>query len=138
MGAKSLYTNRYSTPTATYIELSILPVGVGYSAVRDRDLPRFALTAKELTELGIQLYEILAGFDGYVAAIVGWNPEWMVDSAVLEAEDIDDIRAGDFAGLVVSDELHAELGLGQDYVSFRPGYRWVPYRGEVKGSLTAD
>ncbi|MTE15394.1 hypothetical protein [Nocardia aurantiaca] len=121
-----------------YIELSILPVAVGLGVSLDGDLPRFALTAQELTELANQLYEILTGFDGYVAAIVGWDPEWIANIAALETENIDDLRTGAFHGLVLCEALHTKLGLGQDYVTFQPGYRWVPYRGEAATTLPAD
>ncbi len=85
----------------------------------------------ELTELGHQLYTLLARFDGYVAAKVGWNPEGFLELSDLKSDwTPDELSDGSIHGLVLSEALHAELGLGDDYVTFRPGYRWVPYRGE--------
>ncbi|KAA8887128.1 hypothetical protein F3087_19670 [Nocardia colli] len=54
-----------------YIELSVVPVAVGHGVALDGALPRFPLTATEFTELGNQLYQLLATFDGYIAARVG-------------------------------------------------------------------
>jgi hypothetical protein len=122
----------------TFIEVSFLPVAVSYGFPLDGTLPHFKLTAQELTELGHELYGLLATFDGYVAAMVGWDPESSVDPAELLAD-----REGDYSdlripGLVVSDALHAELGLDADLEEFRPGYRWLPYQGQRPSTLTAD
>lgn len=107
---------------------------------RDGSLPRFQLTAAELTELGHQLCELLAQFRGYVAAKVGWDwdPESLLDPAELRCEWSDELNDGSIHGLVLSEELHAELDLSADYEVFRPGYRWLPYRGEESSALTAD
>ncbi|WP_378730613.1 hypothetical protein [Nocardia brasiliensis] len=121
-----------------YIELSVLPVAVGYGVALDGSIPRFPLTAAELTELGNSLYTLLATFDGYIAALVGWDCEDIIDPAELKSDRIDELRAGAIDGLVLCDALHAELGLGDDYVVFQPGYRWIPYRGQRPGTLTAD
>ncbi|MEU0875402.1 hypothetical protein [Nocardia brasiliensis] len=121
-----------------YLELSVLPVGVGCGVALDGSIPRFALTAAELTDLGNQMYELLTTFDGYVAARVGWDPEDMVDPAELENDWLDELRDGTISGLVLCDALHAEWGLGEDYTVFQPGYRWMPYRGEIPSTLTAD
>ncbi|PWG07876.1 hypothetical protein DF268_40815 [Streptomyces sp. V2] len=111
------------------IQLSILPVAVSWHCALDGTLPRLDLTPAELTELGHQLYELLAAFHGYVTARVGWDPEPFLDPAELRhwSEELND---GSLHGLVLSDEVHADLGLGADYEVFRPGYRWIPYRGE--------
>ncbi|MFB8282298.1 hypothetical protein [Nocardia colli] len=121
-----------------YIELSVVPVAVGHGVALDGALPRFSLTAKEFTELGNQLYQLLATFDGYIAARVGWDPEDMVDPDVLKRDYMDELRGGAVDGLVVCDALHAELGLGDNYTAFQPGYRWVPYRGQSPSTLTGD
>jgi len=123
----------------SHVELSILPVGVGYGVLADGSLRRrFPLTAAELTELGHQLYQLLARFDGYIAAKVGWDPESLLDLDDLKSDCAEELRDGTFDGLVLSEQFHAELNLGDDYVEFQPGYRWIPYRGEKPGSLTAD
>ncbi|MEV6071602.1 hypothetical protein AB0L82_34100 [Nocardia sp. NPDC052001] len=120
----------------THCELSVVPVGVGYGVVSDG--PRIALTAAELTDLGNSLYSLLATFDGYIAAQVGWNPDDFVDPAELANEYLDELRDGALDGLVLSDALHAEFGLGENYAVFRPGYRWIPWRGQQPSSLTSD
>ncbi|MFB7718498.1 hypothetical protein [Nocardia sp. NPDC056100] len=121
-----------------FIELSILPVAVGFGVALDGTVPRFALTAAELTALGNHLYELLAAFDGYVAATVGWDPEWMIDPAELKREWFDEPGEASPHGLVLSEATHAELGLGDGSIVFQPGYRWIPYRGESPSTLTAD
>jgi hypothetical protein len=122
----------------SYIELSILPVAVSWHCGLDGSLPRFELTAADLTELGHQLYELLAQFHGYVAAKVGWDPESLLDPAELRCEWSDELNEGSIHGLVLSEKLHAELDLSADYEVFRPGYRWIPYRGEESSNFTAD
>ncbi|PXX60870.1 hypothetical protein DFR70_10961 [Nocardia tenerifensis] len=121
-----------------FIELSLVPVAVGHRVALDGTIPRFDLTADELTELGRQLYGLLAGFDGYVAAKVGWDPEDMIDPVELRTHWLDELEAGDLDGVVLCDAFYEELGLGDNYDVFRPGYRWVPYRGESPSSLIAD
>ncbi|WP_157875918.1 hypothetical protein [Peterkaempfera griseoplana] len=121
-----------------YTELSILPVAVSWHCGLDGSLPRFQLTAAELTELGHQFYELLAQFRGYVAAKVGWDPESLVNPAELRDEWSAELNDGSLHGLVLCDTLHAELGLSSDYEVFQPGYRWIPYRGEEPSGLTAD
>lgn len=121
-----------------YIEMSVLPVAVGVKVAIDGTLPRIRLTTAELTDLGNQFYGLLARFDGYVAAMVGWDPESWVDVEELKSEYLEYLADGKVRGLVVSDALHVELGLGADYVELRPGYRWIPYQGERPSWLTAD
>ncbi|MFH8737813.1 MULTISPECIES: hypothetical protein [unclassified Streptomyces] len=121
----------------SYIELSILPVAVSWGCGLDGSLPRFQLTAAELTELGHQLYELLAQFHGYVAAKVGWDRESLLDPAELRGEWSDELNDGSIHGLVLCEKLHAELDPSTDYEVFQPGYRWIPYRGEGPSSLTA-
>jgi hypothetical protein len=122
----------------SYIELSVVPVAVGWGVGLDGTLPRTRLSAAELTELGRGLYRLLAKFDGYVAAKVGWDPEGLVDPAELKSEWADELESGSIDGLVLCEALHAELGLGGNFVEFQPGYLWVPYRGEKPSTLTAD
>lgn len=124
--------------TGPYIELSILPLAVGWGVALDGSLPRFQLSAAELTELGHQLYGLLATFDGYVAAQVGWDPESLLDPAELKMEWSEELADGSLHGLVLCEDLHGDLGLGDNYVPFQPGYRWIPYEGEKQDNLTAD
>ncbi len=124
--------------TGSYIELSVLPVAVGWGVALDGTLPRTRLSAAELTELGTGLYRLLAGFNGYVAAKVGWDPEAFLDPEELKTEWADELADGTINGLVLCQALHDELGLGANYVQFQPGYLWIPYQGEKPGTLTAD
>ncbi|QMU69917.1 hypothetical protein [Streptacidiphilus sp. P02-A3a] len=116
-------------PSGRYIELAFMPVGVGWRAAIDRGLPGFALTAAELTELGHQLYGLLVKFHGYTAAMVGWDPEHVLDPVELPDYELND---NPVPGLVLCEELHNQLGLGPDYLEFQPGYRWIPYQGETR------
>jgi hypothetical protein len=122
----------------SYIELSVLPVAVGWGVALDGTLPRTRLSAAELTELGQGLYLLLAKFNGYVAAKVGWDPEGFLDPAELKSDWADELADGEISGLVLCEALHDELGLGGNYVEFQPGYLWIPYRGEKPSTLTAD
>jgi hypothetical protein len=123
---------------SSYIELSVVPVAVGWGVGLDGTLPRTRLSAAELTELGRGLYRLLAKFDGYVAAKVGWDPEGLVDPAELKSDWAGELASGSIDGLVLCEALHAELGPGANFVEFRPGYLWIPYRGEKPSTLTAD
>ena len=124
--------------TGSYIELSVIPVGVGWKVGMDGTLPKVRLTAAELTELGTGLYRLLAGFDGCVAAKVGWDPEGFLDPEELKTDWADELADGTINGLVLCRALHDELSLGSNYVEFQPGYLWIPYRGEKPSTLTAD
>ncbi len=122
----------------SYIELSVVPVAVGWGVGLDGTLPRTRLSAAELSELGAGLYRLLASFNGYVVAKVGWDPEGFLDPAELKSDWADELAGGTIDGLVLGQALHDELGLGGNYVQFQPGYLWIPYLGEKPGTLTAD
>jgi hypothetical protein len=77
-----------------YIELSVLPVGVSWRASIDGTVPRIGLSAAELTELANGLYGLLAKFNGYVAAKVGWDPEAFLDPAELKSDWTDELADG--------------------------------------------
>src|SRR6266702_2854810 len=121
--------------TGSYIELSVLPVGWGVGL--DGTLSRISLSAAELSELGAGLYRLLAKFNGYVVAKVGWDPEGFVDPQELKTDWADELADGTISGLVLCGALHAELGLASNYVEFQPGYLWIPYCGEKPSGLTA-
>lgn len=113
-----------------YFELSILPVGVGYGAGLDGDHPRLQLTTDELTELGHGLYRLLSQFTGYQAAMVGWDPENLVDLAELHTEWSDELGPGLLPGLVLSHEVRRSLSGGAGFQPFVFGFDWIPYQGE--------
>lgn len=120
-----------------YLEMSIIPVGVGWKVGFDRDRERLRLTAAEFSELGHGLYRLLMGFTGYRAAQVGWDPEGRVDPAELREDRADELAAGQLPGLVLADDLCQHLH-GQGFVPFVPGFVWIPYQGEHPSTLTAD
>ena len=80
------FASELSGPPA-YIEFSVHPRGIGYGG--PGELPDFdprSLTSDEITRIGRALYDLLRGFSGYQAAIVGWDPEPLVDLEDLEAD----------------------------------------------------
>jgi hypothetical protein len=113
-----------------YLELSILPVGVGYGVGLDRDHPRLQLTTDELTELGHGLYRLLSQFRGYQAAMAGWDPEHLVDLAELHTEWSEELGAGMLPGLVLSHAARRSLSAGAGFQPFGSGFDWIPYQGE--------
>lgn len=124
--------------SGAYIELSVLPVSVGWGVAMDGTLPETRLSAAELTELGQGLYRLLSKFSGYVAAKVGWDPEGFLNPAELRSDRGDELADGTIHGLVLCEGLPAELGPGDNCVEFQPGYLWNPYRGGKPSTLTAD
>ncbi|MEQ4209778.1 hypothetical protein [Actinopolymorpha sp. B9G3] len=124
--------------TPSYIEVSVIPVAVGWGVSLDGTLPRFRLSAAELSEVGIGLYRLLERFNGYLVAKVGWDPESSVDPSELKSDWADELADGTIDGLVLKDALHDELRLGDNYVEFQPGYLWIPYRGEKPSTLTVE
>ncbi|WP_157852451.1 hypothetical protein [Kitasatospora sp. NRRL B-11411] len=130
-------TSEYSE-SVVYAQLSVLPVAVGFGAAPDRRLPRIGLTSEELTELGRGLYGLLAEFDGYLAAMVGWDPDSLVDTEYLRADLTDELTNGVPDGLVVSEQLHRDLGAGRHFAPFAPGFVWIPWRGVEPSTLTVD
>ncbi|MCB5164404.1 hypothetical protein LG634_06090 [Streptomyces bambusae] len=107
--------------------LSVLPAAVGYGVAMDGSLPRFELTEAELAELGGGLYGLLARFEGYLAAMVGWDPEPLLDVDDLAADWAGELADGALPGLVLAEHLRTRLPLGPEWVPFRPGHVWLPY-----------
>lgn len=120
-----------------YLEMSVLPIGVGWGVGLDRGHEPVRLTAAELTELGHGLYRLLAQFAGYRAAQVGWDPEPRVDPAELRQEWADELADGTLSGLVLADDVLLDLR-GPGFVPFAPGFLWIPYPGERPSPLTSD
>jgi hypothetical protein len=120
-----------------YIEMTVLPVGVGFRVGADGTMPRNTLSAAEFTDLGMGLYRLLSEFSGYVAAAVGWDMESLVDPEDLRENWDVELANGDIHGLVLSDALYREVGLGDGWAEFQPGYQWRPWRGVKPSGLTA-
>jgi hypothetical protein len=123
------YIGGFTGPSG-YIEFSVHPRGIGHSGPGPRpDFDPSSLTDEEITRIGHALYDLLRGFSGYRAAIVGWDPESLVHLKEIET----DCRAGDlpdyYNGLVLADDLCHKWRLGPEWSAFEPGYRWLPYSG---------
>jgi hypothetical protein len=118
-----------------YLEMSVMPVGVGFGVASEHGRPPLSLTPEQLSELGHGLYRVLATLSGYQAALVGWDPEPLLDLAELRQERADDIQAGTLPGLVLARDL--ELGIPTpNFVPFAPGYIWIPYAGQTPSRPT--
>jgi hypothetical protein len=120
-----------------YIEFTVHPRGIGYGGPAPKpDLDPRTLTSDEITRIGHALYGLLRGFSGYRAAIVGWDPESLVDLQDLDA----DWRNGDppdYNGLVLARDLCDKWQLGPEWTAFQPGYRWLPYSGSENLRFTS-
>jgi hypothetical protein len=116
------------------IEFCLRPVGVSRGGGLDGAMPRLRLSPSELSELGTELYRLLATFSGYQAAIVGWDLESLVETHVIKSDLADDVARGIVNGLVLCQALYDEVAPGGDWVEFQPGYVWIPYRGEERGT----
>ena len=112
---------------AVYHEVTVMAAGVGHARTSDvdRELP---LDVEELSELAQGLYEVLRRCRGYRAAVVGWNPEYLVDTAELARDWVEELRAGTCHGLVLADETLEQLVPSARLEPFAPGFSWIPYR----------
>jgi hypothetical protein len=106
-GVQLPVTPPFVTPleASGYFEFSVHPRGIGaggpgaYPPFNPRDL-----SDDEIGAVGDQLYHRLRRFHGYEAAVVGWDPESLVDPAELEVE-VPDGRISRLNGLVLADRL---------------------------------
>jgi len=122
------FTTRVTATAHPYIEFSVHPRGIGYGGPGPAPLDVRSLTDDDITQVGHDLYDLLRGLHGYRAAVVGWDPESLVDADDLEA----DCLAGNppvHAGLVLADDMRTRLGLLTGWEPFAEGYGWLPYRG---------
>jgi len=114
-----------------YIEFSVHPRGLGYGGPKPPlPFPVRDLTDEEVTGAGAQLYDLLRRFDGYQAAMVGWDPEGFVDLTDLRNEWMEDDGMYDLDGLVLADSVATELQVDERYEAFAPGFRWLPFTGK--------
>jgi len=120
------YVTRFESEP--YIEFSVVARGLGYGGPGPKpDFDPRSLTNEDITQVGHALYDLLRGFSGYRAAIVGYDPESLVNLRELESEWRD--GALDYDGLVLAGDLCERWRLGAEWESFSPGYRWLPYSG---------
>jgi hypothetical protein len=110
-----------------YLEMSVVPIGVGWAGPANRAPMLRRLSAAQLTELGHCLYRLLTEFTGYRAAVVGWERDELVN-----VDELDEA----VPGLVLADDVRPDLR-GPAFVRFMPGFRWIPYAGERPSTLTA-
>jgi hypothetical protein len=119
---------RFASPEK-YIEFSVYVRGLGTPpAAREPAIDPRSVTGEEITQIGSSLYTLLGGLAGYRAAIVGWNPESLVEVHDLET----DWRNGeppDYDGLVLASDLCERWELEPKMAVFGDGYRWFPYSG---------
>jgi hypothetical protein len=69
-----------------YIEFTVHPTGIAWAPHLKPAFDPRSLTSDEITRIGHSLYDLLRAFSGYRAAIVGWNPESLVDLEDLETD----------------------------------------------------
>ncbi len=113
-----------------YIEFSVSPQGIRYGGERPTDpVDARTITFDELSNLGEQLFDLLRRFDGYDVAVVGWDPEGIVDPNEMKDELLLDGRIYRLDGIVVRNQLAATWGLDERFEPFAKGYRWIRYRG---------
>jgi hypothetical protein len=111
-----------------YQEVSVAAIGPGWVTTRTawRSLQ---LTEDELTQLALGLYEALRRCDGYRAAVVGWDPDNLVDLGELAECWTEELSAGgSLPGLVLSQETITALGVTAEMERFSPGFFSMPYR----------
>jgi len=109
----------------SYIEFSVGLYGVsrGYKVH-----PQFKvtdLTNDDMSEFRDHLYGLLRQFDGFVAAIVGWDPEEVVDLPLLR-DRVDEYGLDRLDGLVLASDIVVDWGLVAEFSDFAPGYSWLP------------
>lgn len=124
------FVRRLSGGGVDYIEFSVHPRGLGYGGPGPK--PSFeprTVTDAELTDVGQELYTLLRRFDGYDAAMVGWDPEGLVDLAELEEEWVADGSIAPLDGLVISRPVADRWAVDAGWVSFDADHVWLPYRG---------
>lgn len=121
----------------TYLEMTVLPVGVGSGVAMDHRYQIIRLTSAELSDLGHGLYGLLRQFTGYHAAQVGWDPEGRVDLDELRSGWTAELAAGRLPGLTLAEGVHQRLQ-GSGFTRFASGHVWIPYRGERPSALTLD
>lgn len=68
-------------------------------------------------------------FEGYRTAMVGWNPEQLLDVDVdaMATDCPEELADVGLAGLVLAEHLRSRPPLGPTWAPFRPGYVWFPH-----------
>jgi len=63
---------------------------------------------------------------GYLAAMVGWDPEGVVDLAELRADWSEELSRGELPGMVLSTEARRTLAPSTRFEPFADGFEWLP------------
>lgn len=122
------FVTRLTGTGRPYIGFSVHPRGIGYGGPAPAPVDVRSLTDDEISQIGTDLYGLLRGLRGYRAAMVGWDPESLVDLDDLEADCLTG-HPPEYDGLVLADDVRARLGLAAGWEPFIEGYGWIPYRG---------
>lgn len=108
-----------------FIELSVWFGGIQFGGIRHPDLDPYTVTSAELVAVRTGLNELLAGMHGYRIAMVGWDPEELVDERELRSR-IAEFGTDHLEGLVVAPPLDQELGIGHLVEPFTDGFVRIP------------
>ena len=100
--------------------LCIYPSGLSKSGVCSES------DAKQMSEVGNYLYELLKSAPDFRFAIVGVEVElFRLESEIKEIDDVD------YDGVVLSSKIWEMVGRPDNFILFREGYYWRPYKGET-------
>jgi len=100
--------------------LCVYPTGLSKSGVCSED------DARQMTEAAAHLYRLLKTAPDFRYAIVGVEVEFFrFESEINELNDVD------YDGVVLSIEFWDKVGKPENFIQFREGYYWRPYRVET-------
>lgn len=119
----------WESQTQSYFEFTTGPKGVGYPSLSPLPFPMSAMTSEDLTNLGEQLYGLLAQMVGYSVAYVGWDPEWALELGGLKSDYLHDGSLYGLAGIVLAEDIALDWQLDERFEPFAEGFRWLPYLG---------
>lgn len=92
--------------------------------------------AHQMTKVGLLLYRRLRSAPSFRYALVGVEvDEFRTYSELVTADGESDIVV---AGLVLAEEVWQQMGCPVGFRSFKSGYFWKPYEGEVYSPLKAS
>lgn len=83
---------------------------------------------QEMNELAPLLYERLKSAPPFRYALVGIEVDEFRTYEELISDDLIKEKPERFHGLVITEDIWRKLGSPEYFVSFRPGYLWIPFR----------
>jgi hypothetical protein len=110
-------------------KVSLIPANIGICVAIDDDTGPLPLTDKQLSRLGMALYDRLRGAPNYKLAKVGWDVDFLLDMHELNSVWAAEIGDGTFAGLVIQTSLISQLPPSSHFVQFDFDHVWIPYSG---------